>query len=290
MTPRLPSQDRHAPEGARDVRQHGTRPPEGRAEGPAGAAGPGLVSSRTRCPREPAPEDQPATRRPDAVVSVTVYAHDMRLRRMARGVRTSAELIQAEAVHGGRRCKAAMVTLTYAEQAGWDSNHVRQFCHRVRKYLKRRGVPCCYVWVLELTQAGRPHYHVLFWLPRGITLPKPDKRGWWPHGSTRIEWARSAVGYLAKYASKGFEASEVPKGARISGAGGLSAGARAQRAWQLLPAWVRELFTVEDRAVRAKGGGWMSRLTGAFEAARWRLADRAPDWSWLTFEAVEVAT
>lgn len=221
---------------------------------------------------------------------VRVFRHDGRLRRMRRSVRSSAQLLQDESVQQGRRCKAAMVTLTYAPEIHWEPRQVTGFVRSVREYLRRRGFSCRFVWVLELTKAGRPHYHVLFWLPLGVTLPKPDKRGWWPYGSTRIEWARSPVGYLIKYASKGIDGDELPKGARLSASGGLSKSARMVRSWQLCPAWVRELFTVEDRPVRVPGGGWISRLTGVFEPARWRLVDKAPDWSWLIFAPVGVVS
>lgn len=216
----------------------------------------------------------------------TVYRHEARLKRMRRTVRTAAELHRDEAQVGGRRYKAAMVTLTYAPEVEWLAGQITAFVRAVRAYLARRRLACRFVWVLELTKAGRPHYHVLFWLPKGLTLPKPDRRGWWPHGSTRIEWARSPVGYLAKYTSKGADEGELPKGARLAGVGGLSREARIERTWRLLPAWVREVFGRDDRPIRAPGGGWLSRLTGDWEPPRWRLADRAADWSWLRFEPV----
>ena len=68
-----------------------------------------------------------------------------------------------------------------------------------------KGIFIHYVWVLELTKRGRPHYHVLFWLPRGISMPKADKQGWWRHGMTNTVPARSPVGYLCKYTSKGID-------------------------------------------------------------------------------------
>lgn len=256
--------------------------PGDRADGGPRAAGPGLVSLETSVTRP----SEGSGKVPQVSEVVEIDRHEARLKRMRRSVQSAAEILQGEAHSGGRRWKSAMVTLTYAPSAVWEPGQVTGLVQRVRQWLKRRDVPCCFVWVLELTQAGRPHYHILFWLPRGLTLPKPDKQGWWPHGSTRIEWARSPVGYLVKYASKGIDGGELPKGARLSGCGGLSFAGRCVRSWRLCPAWVREVFTVEDRPVRSPGGGWLSRLTGAFEAARWRLVARAPDWSWLRFAPV----
>jgi hypothetical protein len=249
------------------------------AAGGLGAAGPGLVSLETSVTRPSGDSGNPS----QVPEVVEIDRHQARLKRMRRSVQAAAELLQAESQDSGRRWKSAMVTLTYRPDVQWEPGQATAFVRRVQSYLFRRGVPCCFVWVLELTQAGRPHYHVLFWLPRGLTLPKPDKQGWWLHGLTRIEWARSPVGYLVKYASKGIDGEELPKGARLSGCGGLSFAGRCVRSWRLCPAWVREIFTVEDRPVRAPGGGWLSRLTGAFEAARWRLEAHGPGWSWTRF-------
>ncbi|HPE81497.1 MAG TPA: hypothetical protein PKZ35_16000 [Gammaproteobacteria bacterium] len=209
------------------------------------------------------------------------------MKRMKRGVITSARLMREDLERGGFRCRAAMLTLTYCPGAEWDPKQVTALVRLVREYLRRRGHRCRYVWVLETTKVGKPHYHVLFWLPRGVTLPKPDKRGWWPWGSTRIEWVRQAVGYLAKYASKGSD-HPFPPGARLHGNGGLSAEARAERTWWLAPGWVREVFTVVNRPARAPGGGWVSRETGDWIPSPWRLVDKAADWSWCRFELREV--
>lgn len=256
--------------------------PNARGGASLGAAGPGLVSSETSDTSGHGAA-APGSENP---AGITVYRHDARLKRMQRSVRTAAELHRDEIQDGGFRGWVAMVTLTYAPEIAWEPRHVSAFVKAVRQYLARRGHACRFVWVLELTKRGRPHYHALFWLPYGLTLPKPDRRGWWPHGSTRIELARSPVGYLCKYASKGCAEGDLPKGARLCGLGGLSVAGRRLRSWRLCPAWVREVFAVEDRPIRAPGGGWLSRLSGAFEPARWRLVERAPDWSWLRFEPV----
>jgi hypothetical protein len=120
-----------------------------------------------------------------------------------------------------------------------------------------------YCWVAELTQAGRVHYHMIVWLPQGLTLPKPDKQGWWPHGHTKIEWARKPVGYLAKYASKGDAQNLFPKGLRLHGRGGLDTPGRQMVTWWLLPRYVREEFDRPgQRITRARGGGWVDLDTG----------------------------
>ncbi|WP_121443249.1 rolling circle replication-associated protein [Alkalispirillum mobile] len=186
---------------------------------------------------------------------------------MKQAVITSARL-HCETLPSGFR--AAMVTLTYAHDDQWSPRHISELIKRARQWLKRRRLRLRYTWVLELTRRGRPHYHIMLWLPRRVRLPKPDKAGWWPHGLTRIEWARNAVGYLAKYASKDIEGA-LPKGARIHGNGGLNDAARAERAWWLCPAYVRERCEPADLPRRCPGGGWWLKGTGEWFPSAWRL-------------------
>lgn len=189
-----------------------------------------------------------------------------RLKRMKQGVLTASRLHTEQATKGGTRYLPVMLTLTYAHDGQWQQRHIADLMKHVRQWMGRRGALCRYAWVMELTKAGRPHYHVMFWLPKGLSLPKPDKRGWWSHGSTRVERARSAVGYMAKYCSKGDQSSSFPEGARIHGAGGLEPAARNERSWWLCPAWVRERWP--DPAYRPRvctGGGWHSLETGEWE-------------------------
>jgi hypothetical protein len=166
-----------------------------------------------------------------------------------------------------------MVTLTYRDGDDWQPRHVSDLLKNIRQWAGRRSVEVAYVWVGELTKRGRLHYHVLLWLPRGVTLPKPDKQGWWRHGSTRIEWARKPVGYLVKYASKGTgEDWDFPAGARIHGAGGLDAAERMQRRWWVAPQWVRTTWPEwEADTVPAKGGGWVARSTGDWQPSPWEV-------------------
>lgn len=204
--------------------------------------------------------------RPDAVL---IDQEAMRLKRLKKNVITSARYHQREA----KRSKPLMVTLTYRPGVDWNAKQIASYLTNVRNWLSRKGHICRYVWVFELTKAGRPHYHVLFWLPRGLTMPKADKRGWWPNGLTRTEWARNAVGYLAKYASKGTD-DVIPKGVRLYGVGGLSLTSRLYRAWWNLPTCVRHWGFPADRWRRAAGGGWVCRSgqrSGEWRESLWAV-------------------
>ena len=232
----------------------GTGAPEG---APARTAGPGLVTSHT-------------SGTPSDLIEIDPFL--TRLRRMARSVLTASRMHEFELRH--QRFKPAMLTLTYREVGGWHQRHISELLRHIRNWVRRRGHRLRYVWVAELQQRGALHYHVLLWLPRGLTLPKPDKQGWWTHGSTRIEWARKPAGYLAKYASKldskvgiGF-----PAGARLHGKGGLEEFGRSVAQWFNLPTWAREVCDLAGRAVRVKGVGLVERESGVCLPSPWRVS------------------
>lgn len=215
-------------------------------------------------------------------MAVIVDRAQHRLGRMRQSVLTAAGFLEA------REGRGIMVTLTYAPSAAWARCQIALFLKNVREWCRARSVRFRYVWVMELTKLGRPHYHVLIWLPRGLTLPKPDKRGWWPHGMTKIEWARNAIAYLVKYVSKGSLLQRFPKGARICGCGGLDATQRQKKSWSLMPAWVRNLWPAEDRPTRAKGGGFVNRETGEWQPSPWAVVLFGPRWVWTELERVSV--
>lgn len=199
--------------------------------------------------------------------------HVKRLRKVKQNVITSARLHVEEAEKGGFRGKWAMLTCTYTMETRWKADQLKECLRHLRLFAQRRGFIARYTWVLELTKQGRPHYHVLIWLPRGRTLPKPDKQGWWPHGMTRIEWAKNAVGYLAKYASKGIDLAQrrlIPSGARMSGFGGLSKQSRIELRWWKLPGWVREHWQTVCDVARIPGG-YVNRHDGEFLASRFMV-------------------
>lgn len=195
-----------------------------------------------------------------------------RLRTMKCGTITGARLHQEAMTHSGRRSWAAFVTLTYANVADWSPKHISQYLTACRNYLSRRGVRFRYVWTCELQKRGAPHYHIIVWLPFGQSLPKPDLSGWWPHGLSNIQKARNAVGYIAKYASKGgtYEMA-IPKGMRIHATGGLDRRDASERRWWLFPKWVRVHFPDICDLGRAAGGGIFNRETGEFAASPFRV-------------------
>lgn len=228
---------------------------------PASAASHGLVrsaTSATQAAGQPSPPVEGQLVAVDPVVR--------RLGRMARVVKSAARLIADSSPHH----RAAMVTLTYRDEVAWAPRHISQFLGAVREWMRRRGYKPRYVWVLEKTQRGRPHYHVLLWLPRREKLPKPDARGWWPHGLTRCEFARRAVGYIAKYASKAQDAFKV-RGARLYGVGGIDCGGRDELSWWRLSRWLRELVPTVGRVDRVSFVGWVERATGAIHRSPWRV-------------------
>lgn len=150
--------------------------------------------------------------------------------------------------------RCAMITLTYAKDGLWDKRHLIDLVKHYREWFKRngQGESFHYVWVMELTEIGRPHYHLVAWFPKGVKPPMPDKQGWWPHGMTQAKYAVSPVGYIAKYASKAETKSgkHLPHGARLWGYGGLKMTERSGVAYALAPRWLKGLVHHESHVVK----------------------------------------
>lgn len=190
-----------------------------------------------------------------------------RLSRMRRGVWAAATAFKDACPRPEYWC--LMVTLTYADVDAWRRRHISEYLKGLRRWLGHRA-RLRYVWVLELQKRGAPHYHLLVWLPRGMKVPKPDRSGMWPHGSSRVEETHAPIGYIAKYTSKGGDEVDLPRGSRIYGCGGLDTEQRVVVRWRMLPRYVRERFDVSHRVIRARGGGWCSLTTGEWmSAAYW---------------------
>lgn len=201
-----------------------------------------------------------------------------RVRKMRTTVVTGARLLQDRLAAAGRNAswRPAMLTLTYARVADWSPNHVRDFLTVVRNWLQRRGHRFYYVWVAELQERGAVHYHIVIWLPRVgskfLKLPKPDKEGWWKFGSSQVVWARRAVGYLVKYASKSDNPDiPFPKGLRLYALGGVLPSERVELRWWRSPLYVRQLLTFGADVHKIKGG-YEDRVSGSVVVSPWRLS------------------
>lgn len=171
----------------------------------------------------------------------------------------------------GFRTDAIMVTLTYRPGEPWNKRQVSRYVEATVKWSARRGIRIKYQWVVELQARGAPHYHILFWVPHGFKLLKPDDAGHWPHGSSRIELARKAVGYLVKYSTKGGDDGALPHGARLFGTGGEPCARHpAHRAG--LPRWLDAIATPESHLDKVPYVGWVERSTGAIHHSPYSMA------------------
>jgi len=162
-----------------------------------------------------------------------------------------------------RKRFAVLVTLTYAPEAEWEAQHIRNCLKCLRQWADRREIRVPYTWVAELTKAGRVHYHIVLWLPNRFRVPKFDDQGWWPWGSTNVMRSRDSRGrYLRKYVSK--MADEVldndkrgnpfPPGLRLYARGGFTGRALSEIRFWLLPAWLRKRLVQPERVRKVKGG------------------------------------
>jgi len=162
-------------------------------------------------------------------------------------------------------------TVTYRDGEAWEPKQITRLMNRYRDWIqsKRSGAKVPYIWAIEPTQAGRPHYHFIIWVPNGVRCPKPDEQGWWTHGSTRVEKARNPARYLAKYLSKGWS---VP----------LDIEGRCRRyAIQVrhpylsrarLPQWLQYFSRLGERWRRVpRMGGFCNVANGDYWPSPWRL-------------------
>jgi len=244
---------------------------------PASEAGTGLVNLSTKAARDPLIEvDRAASR----------------VRRLARRVDHCARELHFSASSDRRiRYRPVFVTLTYRAGEEWAADHIRSFSRLARDWFRHRGCRLRMVWVAELQQRGAVHYHAVLWVPSRLRLPCPDASGWWSHGMSNLQTARSPIGYLCKYASKGVgEGLRFPRNCRTHGACGLEPAARKVVRWWCAPGWVRD--SLHDLGafgadVRKVAGGWADRVSGLFVASPWRLY--LPGNGRVFFYKVEVA-
>jgi len=179
--------------------------------------------------------------------------------RVRRGVLSAASVIERDLQSSGVRYRAALVTCTYRPGVDWSPRHLTSSLKALREWSRRRGCWFRYVWRLEFTKAGVPHFHIVVWLPRGVTMPLWDKQGWWSHGMTNAKWARRPVGYIAKYAAKAADwppGTSGTGGARWFGAGGLSHALRLLARWAAAPQWLQLMGWERDTPLRRQGSRW----------------------------------
>lgn len=199
-----------------------------------------------------------------------------RASRCRRGTVTRARLLDQQVQRGGFRGAWYFLTFTYRDGADWQPQDIKGWLHATRKQFQRNGSKLHYVWVAELQKRGAIHYHAVVWVPRGQFIRRPDQAGTWTKGSTNVQKARNAVGYLAKYAGKGMGVQcgpdgrelKFPRGARIHGAGGLVASSVVEARWWLAPRWLRTAIG-ELTDVQRVPGGWLERATGQFHRSPW---------------------
>lgn len=214
-------------------------------------------------------------------VTVEIDALQSKSNRLRKSVITGARLHDQEARRGAFRGAWYFLTLTYRDGSASSPCDIRELLTRMRGHFNRTrrrrkrfaDQSFRYVWVGELTQRLRPHYHVMVWVPTGMWFGKVDQRGWWPHGSTQIEKARNCVGYLAKYASKftSFTAGKFPKGFRTHGVGGLGQESKRELRWWKAPKEAREVLG-PNADIRKIKGGWFDKLTGELWPSPWKVS------------------
>jgi hypothetical protein len=175
---------------------------------------------------------------------------DRRVKRLKRSVWASGHL-HGIADSGYRAPVCWFVTLTYRPGVEWSARHMSDALKAYRYWCKRTGVACRYTWVAELQGRGAVHYHMLVWLPKGVSMPKWDvaqgkRAAFWQHGMSNTQKAKAGVGYLMKYLSKLGELTRFPKGLRLYGIGGLNEAGKRVRSWLNLPEWVKSDYGVGD--------------------------------------------
>jgi hypothetical protein len=196
---------------------------------------------------------------------------------------TTARLFSEDIQSQKTRFIPVFVTLTYAKSRDYLPDHISRYLSCVRNWASRKDFILRYLWVHELTKAGKTHFHVLFWIPKRYQLPKSDKRGWWTFGSTKTEKVKfSVISYMAKYLSKGSEdlSNKIPKGARLTGFGGLSPASRFERYWIFLPSYCKEAFVpysdlasgASYKPLRQIGGGWVWPPTKQYMSSPFKVS------------------
>jgi hypothetical protein len=110
--------------------------------------------------------------------------------------------------------RMVLITLTYKKKSDYRPGHIGDYLRNLKKRLGKNLY--AFGWVAELQARGAVHYHLVLVVKHGTDIPKPDKKGYWVHGMSKIETARTAF-YLATYTGKKYQKdlSKYPKSCRL---------------------------------------------------------------------------
>lgn len=145
---------------------------------------------------------------------ITLDTFQLRMGLMKKRVIDWAYLV--EKYREANSTRMVMVTLTYRRACDYRPGHIRDYLKNLKKRLGKSLL--AHAWVAELQRRGAVHYHVILVVSPGSDIPMPDKKGYWTHGRSKIETARTAY-YLATYTGKQYQKDlgRYPKGCRLYG-------------------------------------------------------------------------
>lgn len=114
------------------------------------------------------------------------------------------------------KSRMVLITLTYGKIEDYRPGHIGDYLKNLKKRLGQNLY--AFAWVAELQGRGAVHYHLVLLVRPGTNIPMPDKRGYWTHGASNMQTARTAF-YLATYAGKKYQKdlSKYPKSCRLYG-------------------------------------------------------------------------
>jgi len=182
---------------------------------------------------------------------LTLETFGVRARSRSKAIKAQIEALR-HVLTVGTAWMPVFVTLTYAPEHDYERGDITHCLNAMTEWARRRGFKLRVSWVAEPHQSGRPHYHLVTWVPYRLRLPKPDKQQWWKKGSSSTAKARAPWRYMAKYISK----DSVISGMRSYGARGLEKeGQRLTRMFRA-PDWLKPRLNYDKSDIRKHGAIW----------------------------------
>lgn len=186
---------------------------------------------------------------------------EQRRRRKKQRAKLKNVIAEVNRMSASKKTYALCMTLTYKSADDFDTKNISSFIDKLRRWLRRtHKCKLVYAWALE--RESSLHYHLIIWLPLGVSLDMDRLSKWWSLGSTWLERCRDVYrwgSYIAKFAKP---KKPFLRGTRLYGYGGLDATARIAIARKSMPVWLLRILPLKDRARRRKGGGWENLDTG----------------------------